>query len=105
MNQQKLYEFMHYPGINSYALAGYHHQHGESNSNFKPIYPAKDSHSEILPYNQRDHAYNEDQYDMSHLKTWNESRPDGYYNTSAFMASDAPIYPSKDSHSEILPYD
>ena len=36
-----------------------------------PIYPAKDSHSEILPYNQRDHAYNEDQYDMSHEKTWN----------------------------------
>lgn len=35
-------------------------QHGESNSDFKLIYPAKDSHSEILPYNQRDHAYNED---------------------------------------------
>ena len=72
---------------------------------WKPIYPAKDSHSEILPYNQRDHAYNEDQYDMSHLKTWNESRPSGYFNASAFFAREAPIYPAKDSHSEILPYD
>jgi hypothetical protein len=25
-----------------------------------PIYPAKDSQSEILPYNQRDHAWNEE---------------------------------------------
>ena len=39
-------------------------QHGAPNLNQnngpKPIYPAKDSHSTIEPYNQRDHAFNDE---------------------------------------------
>jgi hypothetical protein len=29
------------------------------------IYPVRDSHSYILPYDQREHAWNDDQYDRS----------------------------------------
>jgi hypothetical protein len=47
------------------------------NGGDKPIYPAKDSHSEILPYNQRDHAFNDEQYTNSSEKTWNESTQNG----------------------------
>jgi hypothetical protein len=36
----------------------------------KEIYPAKDSQSEILPYNQRDHAWNTEQYQNSSEKSW-----------------------------------
>jgi hypothetical protein len=71
----------------------------------RPIYPAKDSHSEILPYNQRDHAFNGEQYTNSSEKTWNESSPDGMPLAGTYAQRDArPIYPAKDSHSEILPY-
>ena len=86
-------------------------QHGspnlDQNSGGKPIYPAKDSHSTIEPYNQRDHAFNDEQYHNSSEKTWNESSPNGMplADTYAFNAFKGhPIYPAKDSHSEILPY-
>lgn len=71
----------------------------------RPIYPAKDSASEILPYNQRDHAWNSEQYHNSSEKSWQASTPAGMplAGTYAFH-SKAPIYPAKDSQSEILPY-
>lgn len=74
----------------------------------QPIYPTKDSHSEILPYDQREHAFNTEQYTNSSEKTWNESTPNGMplsdtYAQKAFWAKH-PIYPAKDSNSEILPY-
>jgi len=70
-----------------------------------PIYPAKDSASEILPYNQRDHAWNTEQYQNSSEKSWKESTPSGMplAGTYAFHYK-GPIYPAKDSQSEILPY-
>lgn len=74
----------------------------------KPIYPAKDSHSEILPYDQREHAFNDEQYYNSSEKSWNASSPNGMdlSGTYGFYAKgNKPIYPAKDSHSEILPYD
>ena len=56
-------------------------QHASPNANpvgsVRSIYPAKDSHSEILPYSQRDHAFNDEQYFNSSEKTWNESSPNG----------------------------
>ena len=75
----------------------------------KPIYPEKDSHSVILPYNQRDHAWSDEQWGNSSFneKTWNESSPNGMplVDTYAFNGRRGrPIYPAKDSHSEILPY-
>ena len=72
-----------------------------------PIYPAKDSHSTIEPYNQRDHAFNDEQYYNSSEKTWNESSPNGMplADTYAFNSMKSkPIYPAKDSHSTIEPY-
>jgi hypothetical protein len=87
---------------NKSAPAGYDDTHAFSQFwAAHPIYPSKDSHSEILPYDQREHAYNHDQYDMSNEKSWNKSAPAGYDDTHSFSQ----IYPSKDSHSEILPYD
>jgi len=41
------------------------------------IYPAKDSQSEILPYNQRDHAFNDEQYYNSSEKSWKADSPNG----------------------------
>lgn len=73
----------------------------------QPTYPAFDSHSTIEPYNQRDHAYNVDQFHNSSEKTWLESTPSGMplADTYGFMSRKAqPTYPAKDSHSEILPY-
>lgn len=55
-NQDKLFEFINSPQINSLAFRG--HKDATPNSG-NPIYPAKDSQSEILPYNQRDHAWTE----------------------------------------------
>lgn len=40
-------------------------------------YPAKDSASYITPYNQRDHAWNEPQYDVSNETHWVVSSPRG----------------------------
>ena len=74
----------------------------------KPIYPAKDSSSQILPYDQREHAFNDEQYYNSSEKTWNESSPNGMplADTYAFnVRRNRPIYPAKDSSSQILPYD
>jgi hypothetical protein len=74
----------------------------------RPIYPAKDSHSEILPYNQLDHAWNDEYWFNSSLneKTWNESSPNGMPLVDTYPTSfiTRKIYPAKDSHSEILPY-
>ena len=36
----------------------------------KQIYPVKDSHSYIEPYNQRDHAFSHNQYDTSDEVQW-----------------------------------
>lgn len=49
----------------------------------KETYPAADSKSWIEPYNQRDHAWNESQYDQSNNKTWHEEteNPTGYQVT------------------------
>jgi hypothetical protein len=105
LNQNKLYEYINDQGINAYAIS-VDAQHGSQigkNGASAPIYPAKDSHSEILPYNQRDHAYNTEQYTNSSEKTWNESSPDGMPLSGTY--AQRPIYPAKDSHSEILPYD
>lgn len=33
-------------------------------------YPAKDSHSKVVPYVVRDHAWNHDQYDHTHDASW-----------------------------------
>ena len=91
---------------NTSAPAGYNDTHVQTLWQAQPIYPSKDSHSEILPYDQREHAYNGDQYDMSNEKSWNTSAPAGYNDTHVQTLWQAqPIYPSKDSHSEILPYD
>lgn len=67
-------------------------------------YPSKDSHSEILPYDQREHAWNHDQHDQSNEQTWHHEthHPSGYQVTPSFSQKET--YPSKDSHSEILPY-
>ena len=35
-------------------------------------YPAKDSHSKVVPYVVRDHAWNHDQYDHTHDATWDQ---------------------------------
>ena len=52
----------------------------------KPIYPTKDSHSIILPYNQRDHAWSDEQWGNSSFneKTWNESTPNGMPLTDTY---------------------
>lgn len=44
------------------------------------IYPAGDQKSWIEPYNQRDHAWNEEQHDQSHEKEWEHEthNPSGY---------------------------
>ena len=68
------------------------------------IYPSKDSSSQILPYNQRDHAWNDEQWFNSSLneKTWNESTPNGMDLSDtykSFLAKRGQIYPAKDSSS------
>ena len=70
----------------------------------RPIYPAKDSSSQILPYDQKDHAWNDEQWFNSSMneKTWNESTPNGMplTDTYSFIHKQArPIYPAKDSSS------
>jgi len=49
----------------------------------KETYPAADSKSWIEPYNQREHAWNETQYDQSNNKTWQKEteKPTGYQVT------------------------
>jgi len=71
-----------------------------------PIYPAKDSASEILPYNQRDHAFNDEQYYNSSEKSWKADSPNGMplKDTYSFASTKKSIYPAKDSASEIVPY-
>ena len=44
----------------------------------KGTYPSKDSASYITPYNQRDHAWNEPQYDMSNETHWVVGTPRGH---------------------------
>jgi hypothetical protein len=77
MNQNKLYQYIH----SLDASFGNQHSVPSNNQNAgqKPIYPAKDSNSVILPYNQRDHAWNDEQWFNSSMneKTWNESTPNG----------------------------
>jgi hypothetical protein len=53
----------------------------------KGTYPSKDSHSEILPYNQREHSWNIDEYDQSNEKTWHHEthNPSGYQVTPSFF--------------------
>ena len=84
----------------------------------KQIYPVRDSTSYISPYSQRDHSWNDAQYNQSNEVTWS-----GETNTTAgdhidWVANDggrlAPaaagalaqkqIYPVKDSTSYISPY-
>merc|ERR1712167_304064 len=87
--------------------------------NAKPIYPSKDSHSEILPYNQRDHAFNDIQYHNSSEKTWNESTPNGMpladtyaFNTQGqkegtvqYMSIQEALDKYRvETHSKIIPY-
>ena len=36
------------------------------------VYPAKDSHSYISPYTQRDHAWTDGQYNQSNEVTWSK---------------------------------
>jgi hypothetical protein len=77
---------------------GFMHKHG------RPIYPSKDSSSQILPYDQKDHAWNDEQWFNSSMneKTWNESSPNGMdlSDTYSFLHKKGkPIYPSKDSSS------
>lgn len=70
----------------------------------KPIYPAKDSQSEILPYNQREHAFNDEQYTNSSEKGWQADTPNGMPLAGTYAQRPGRIYPAKDSQSEILPY-
>ena len=67
-------------------------------------YPSKDSYSEILPYDQREHAFSHDQHDQSNAKTWDAETktPTGYQVLPGFVQKGT--YPSKDSHSEVTPY-
>jgi len=72
-------------------------------------YPSKDSHSEILPYHQRENSWNEAEHDQSNERTWDHEtkNPSGYQVTPTSFnqrSSGKATYPSKDSHSEILPY-
>lgn len=70
-----------------------------------PIYPSKDSQSEILPYNQRDHAFSDEQYYNSSEKSWKADSPNGMPLAGTFAVQrPGMIYPAKDSQSEILPY-
>ena len=49
-NQDKLFSYINSPSINSLAFRG-HKDPKKNVGNNQPIYPAKDSASEILPYN------------------------------------------------------
>ena len=51
-NQDKLFDYINSPSINSLAFRGHKDDSKKNNiGNTQPIYPAKDSKSEILPYN------------------------------------------------------
>ena len=69
-------------------------------------YPSKDSHSEVTPYVQREHSWNEDEFDMSSEKKWDTETkgPTGYQVLPGFAQKNSTTYPSKDSHSTIEPY-
>lgn len=67
-NQDKLFNYINSPSINSLAFRG--HKDDKKKDGNHPIYPAKDSASEILPYNQRDHAWNEEQHTNSSEQSW-----------------------------------
>jgi hypothetical protein len=54
----------------------------------KQMYPSKDSSSEILPYNQRDHAWNDEQYFNSSEKGWNASTPNGMPLSGTYAQSE-----------------
>jgi hypothetical protein len=70
-NQDKLFDYINSPSINSLAFRGHKDDSKKINvENTQPIYPAKDSKSEILPYNQRDHAWNEEQHTNSSETSW-----------------------------------
>ena len=73
------------------------------------IYPIKDQKSWIEPYNQRDHAWNTEQHDQSHHKTWDHEtkNPSGYQvlpGSLHQMQRQHMIYPIKDQKSWIVPY-
>ena len=96
----------------------------------KEIYPVKDSHSYITPYTQRDHAWNDDQHNVSDEVKWSKEtnttaadhihwlvNEQGPYSrlypgtptpaapaAGAAALSQKEIYPVKDSHSYITPY-
>ena len=95
-NQDKLFNYINSPSINSLAFRG--HKDTNKNVGNNPIYPSKDSASEILPYNQRDHAWNEEQYTNSSEPSWQASTPHGMplADTYGFWTQH-PIYPAKDS--------
>ena len=69
-------------------------------------YPSKDSHSEVTPYVQREHSWNEDEFDMSSEKKWDTETkgPTGYQVLPGFAQKNSTTYPSKDSHSTVEPY-
>jgi len=71
-NQDKLFSYINAPSINSLAFRG---RNDAKNGPSNPIYPAKDSASEILPYNQRDHAWNDEQHKKTNEETWQASTP------------------------------
>ena len=67
------------------------------------IYPIKDQKSWIEPYNQRDHAWNTEQHDQSHDKTWDHEtkNPSGYQVLpGSLMETRYPV----ETHSKIIPY-
>ena len=57
-------------------MTGYHWDQSKINKFYKVEY----SHSYISPYEQRDHSWNEDEFDMSSEKKWDTEtkRPTGY---------------------------
>jgi hypothetical protein len=92
-------------------------------NSIKEIYPVKDSHSYINPYNQSEHAWTTGQHDASNEVAWSKetnitaagytdavnntgpSRLVPNVSTNATLVQKAKeIYPVKDSHSYITPY-
>jgi hypothetical protein len=81
------------------------------------IYPVKDSHSYIKPYNVSDHAWTENQHHASNEVEWsnetNRTAADTIHvvnNTGpsrlvpSLVQKSQETYPAKDSHSYITPY-
>jgi len=61
-------------------------------SNKAPIdtYPAKDSHSVVVPYSQREHAWTERQDDLTHPQQYPSDTPKGYPHPSLVQEFAAP---------------